>query len=199
MFKILNFIGSLWLSVSPVLALNIISSSKKSYLLFQKKSRPNIDNNIVTYHSSENHLQWTIMLSSSTYNGFPGYMSQILAQRTFSNLDYGYAIFFFQWLNDNRFGSYYFPDLSKWTQHGFYHWPFLEDNSLQSHIGTFREKFTYTQIAFQMIFNISNYFMECAEHDYTVARGKVGISFSFNFGYENNSYVDYGHSYKILY
>ncbi len=203
MLKILNVIGVLCLSSSPVLALKSTVSYNKTQSIIPKSS--NISNAFITWEYSPTVLKWKITLSNSIYDGFSGFMQRVSATKSFHGVNYGYALFFFQWLNNNNFGSW-FPDLTNYpTKQGYFYNPFSSSERLDQHFFNFAggakdPNFT----TFYMIFAISNYFMECAYHDYTVARGAAGIQFFFEFGINKDrkyasQFIDLGHSYNILY
>ncbi len=203
MLKILNVISTLCLSSSAVLSLNSTVSYNKTQSITPKTS--NISNAIITWEYSTTVLKWKITLSNSIYDGFSGFMQRVSATKTFDGVNYGYALFFFQWLNNNNFD--HFPDLTKYpTKQGSFYNPFSSNERLDQHFFNFDPWASSKSFkAFYMIFAISNFFMECAYHDYTVARGVAGIQFFFEFGVKNDhsqpfqTFIDLGHSYKILY
>ncbi len=213
MIKILNIVGILLLvGSSTTLAMNKSPFNAQAEINFKSNSQQTTYySGIVDYVDTSYHLQFAVTLGDSTYNGFPGWINQIVVDKTYKGKNNAYAIFFFQYLNDNEFGSapsrnFTFPDLNSYTAHGFWHWPLSSDNRLEEYMGHFGPwSYTYEDTVYSMIWDISNGFMQGAESAYQNAQNPTGIRFNFNFGFQSHdagfvaTFPDYGHSYTVLY
>ncbi len=191
MKKTITILSALAMTGSPALALNVVSHKTQNFQTILKPATPTrvkpnviVNNDIVVQSVSSYHFYFQARLSNSTYNGFPGYLNQIDTTSTQS---------FIQWLNDNNFGGD-FPNLSQYTQHGFFHDPVPWSNRLEEHMGHFGAWYqSKADTAYNMINGINAYkylsnFVDQAEEAYNkvAATGKVaGIMLNFGFLYKS--------------
>ena len=148
-------------------------------------------------------LKFSVNLGNSTYNGFPAWINQICHNPSACTV----SLFFFQWLNDNDFDINEFPNLNSFTDHGFWHEPFVFSTRFQTHMGHFGPwSFPYSETCHGMVDKIiTNNFMVAAQSAYQNAVDPAGIQFSFDFGFHYGhagftvTWLDLGHSYQVLY
>ncbi len=153
------------------------------------------------YEQTDYNLKFMVTLGNSTYNGFPGFINQIIPDGR------GIRYYFFQWLNDNEFNTSWkskFPNLNEYTRSGFWHWPFTSSQRFETIMHSFGPWYdTTSETAKEMIFDISDSFLTGAENAYKNTTNPAGIEFNFSFHCTNDSgfyshFTDLGHSYKVL-
>ncbi len=199
MKKTITIFGVLALAGSSVLSLNALPYKTQNLQnILQStiaKSNVTVNNDIVTQIATSDYFYFQARLSNSTYNGFPGFMDQIAV----FPYTIEWALFFFQWLDDNNFSTsqhylieHHFPDLNKFTEHGFFHNPITWSNRLDEHMGHFGSwRDNKTDTAYNMIrgWDPNRYlikFGSTVEGAYNQAAktGKVaGIDLNFGFTY----------------
>ncbi len=208
MKKTITILSALAITGSPALALNVVNHKTQN---LQNICKPNkiasaksngVANYIVTQQVTDSHLYFQVRLNNSTYNGFPGFMNQIKI------LNFNWSIFFFQWIDDNDFSYLWFPDLSVYTQHGFFHDPMTWSNRLEDNLGHFGSwVHNKSTTAYKMVngVNAPKYFKtfgQDAEKAYNteVATGKIaGIMFNFGFTFIRDNYTVLQPNYAFIY
>ncbi len=183
----------------------IKASNIKQASLFKSKTNA-VTNQFIVHLAQSYHWQFSVQLSNSTYNGFPGFMDQIQIPAPVYNIHM--RQFFFQWLDDNDFScQYHWPDLnwSTGTKYGNWHYPFVFGTRLETHMGHFGPwSFGFSETADDATKSITDSFLTAAENAYKSAVNPAGILFNFNwtFHYTHAGFAvqfpDLGHSYQIL-
>ncbi len=206
--KKITILSALAITSSPVLALNVVSHKAQNFQNMLKptiaKSNGPVTNDIITQTATSYYFYFQARLNNSTYNGFPGFMSQIKAGRN-------WGMYFFQWLDDDDFDSY-FPGLNDHTQHGFFHDPITWANRLETHMHHFGSwRTAYSETAYDMIHGKKpkrlRYFgatVEAAYNQAAKAGNVTGIDMNFGFtfdvsaNYKHKSYTVIQPNYVIL-
>ncbi len=191
MNKTITFLGALTIASSPALALNVanFNTQHKHTSLAKKTQYKAIYNRIIVHNDTRGSFQFKVTLGNSTYNGFPGFMGQICHQSSYW-VGRCWAVFFFQWLNDNEFGGQ-FPNLNKYTMHGFWHWPFSYNGRFERWMGDFGSD-SASRIAYCMLWPYAGWdtFGQKAEHQWKAEASTLalaGIEFTFSFSYDLHS------------
>ncbi len=197
MKKTITILGALAIAGSPVLASSVAPYKTQNFQTILKPATAvsaktnGLVNNIIVQAVSSDNFYFQARLNNSTYNGFPGFMNQIVNS---SGVDW--AQFFFQWLDDNDFASSqyspddHFPNLNDFTQHGFFHDPITWSSRLEEHMGHFGcWTDNKTETAYKMINGVNSdkywaNFGKNAENTYkqeAQAGNVTGIMLNFGF------------------
>ncbi len=199
MKKVITILGAIAIASSPALSLNVFNNKTQN---FQNISKPTADysdlvvhNNIISLAIAKEYFFFKVVLSNSTYNGFPGFMNQI----TVPPMVIDWVVFFFQWLNNNSFKTRYFPDLNKFTYQGFFNNPVTRKNRLGRHMRFYGRRFgnhrrnnafnAYRMITRSQQNHYLDNFGETVENTYNqdAKTGKVaGIVLNFGFKYDGS-------------
>ncbi len=200
MKKTITILGAIAIAGAPALALNNVPYKSKNLqnilqVATTATAKPNIvvNNDIIVQSVSNDQFNFDVTLSNSDYNGFPGFMNQI----DISSITTGqaWAIFFFQWLNDNQFiGN--FPDLNQHTKQGAFHSPFAYSSRLETYMKNFgivlHNKST---IAWNMI-KVASFWKAFGQNVETVynrlapVADVAGIQFYFKFSYHSTYFAE---------
>ncbi len=186
MKKTITLLSALAITVSPTLALHVVSPKTQNILNKTfLKSNFAVYNTFIINHLSSYIFQFEVTLSNGTYNGFSGFINQIDTIMTYDD-HRGWALYFFQWLDDDDFDGD-FPGLNGHTQQGFWHPPFAWGTRLETHMGHFGSCFDCkSDTALNMIFSYRPWstFGQHAEDRWNadIPSGNVaGIAFNFYF------------------
>ncbi len=206
MKKTITIFGVLAIASAPTLALNITPHKIQNLqnILKQTATKTNgaVNNQIVVQALSSEHFKFEMILGNSTYNGFPGFMNQLVISHSYQGR--GWGAFFFQWLDDDDFHTGPFPELNSHTAHGFFHDPLVWGNRLENHMGHFGGLFDdKSDTAWDMIYEYLNWnpFGKNVENTYNkdASSGKVaGISFEFAFSYDGNQYFAANPTFNVI-
>ncbi len=137
MKKIITIFGTLAMASSPTIALrNIVPHKTQNLHNIFTKTNSGIANSISVSKQTNYDFDFSVTLSNSDYNGFSGFLNQIV----FKLSDYNYhawPIYLFQWLDDNDFHSGPFPDLKQHTAQGFFNDPCIWAQRFETYMGYF--------------------------------------------------------------
>ena len=204
MKKTITVLGAIAIAGSPVLVLSVAPYRNQNLQnILQVTANPNIvvNNDIIVQAVKKSQFNFEVHLSNSTYNGFPGFMSQISIQSIWPQREWG--IFFFQWLNDNSFKGD-FPNLQQYTKKGFYHEPFAKAKRLEAYMGHFGNPFdNKTGAAWSMVWagtfwkTFGNNVESTYKKDATTGK-LAGVKFNFSFSYANDVYGAKKPSFKVV-
>ncbi len=210
MKKTITLIAAFSLAGTSSAALSHFKSLFTTNVLIAKSlkttSNSNVGNVITDYLKTSAILKLGVTLSNSDYNGFQGFLDQIdTISMDYSN--HGWAMYFFQWLDDDNFSSE-FPGLNHHTQQGFWHWPFTSSGKLENYMQNFGLWYDgVSDVAKQMLYSYGSWrpFGQHVEDRWNAQTpsGKVtGIKFTFNFSYDVNHdsyHTDTPPAFQILY
>ncbi len=190
MKKIITILGALTVASTPTIFLKNINLHKTQNLgNVIKKTSNGINNAISAADHSRYWFKFTVTLSSSDYNGFSGFLDQIL----FKLSDYNYhawPLYLFQWLDDDDFHSGPMPSLNNHTKLGFFHDPLPFSQRLETnmyHFGDFWDDKSDTAFKMSTCWGQWGTFGQTVDNqwnaDRTAEKPLLGITFNFNFGY----------------
>ncbi len=204
MKKMITVFGVLALAISPTTVLrNIVSNKKQNFVNVIKKTNNGVDNAISVNEVSRYQFKFSVTLSSSDYNGFTGFLDQIVFNLSDYNF-HAWPIYLFQWLDDDDFHTGPFPELKQHTAHGFFNDPITWANRLENHMGHFgswwKDK---SDTAFDMASSWGQWgtFGQNIDNTYNnaVATHKaLGIIFNFGFKWSQNLFHTYQPSFSII-
>ncbi len=193
------------MTCSPALALNVVNYKTQNFQTILKpeiaKSNETVSNDIIVQAVSSYHFYFQARLVNSTYNGFPGFMSQIKIE------GFTWPFYLLQWLDDDDFSTTCFPQLKYHTQHGFYHDPMVWANRLEEHMGHFggwlddKSETAYHMITGSDPKHYLQDFGANVEKAYTQATktGKVaGIMMNFGFTFDGTNYAVVKPNYDLM-
>ncbi len=196
MKKMITVLGALAVAPSPTIVLKNIAPHQTQNLenVVAKISNPE-NNDITDILDTSYYFEFTVYLTSSDYNGFSGFLDQIV----FKLSDYNYhawPLYFFQWLDDNDFNtSSYLPNLNYHTQHGFFHNPIVWANRFENHMGHFG---SWTDDKSDTAYNMSTCWGQWGtfgqnvdnqwNQDRAASKPLIGIKFNFGFRYSQHEF-----------
>ncbi len=199
MTKTITILSALAITVTPALALNVFSHKTQNLQnILQKtfkKTNKGVVNNFSDVINTPSRFFFYVDLSSSNYNGFTAFLNQISFKFSEYN-NHAWAIYFFQWLDDNDFNSSNFPNLNNHTKQGFFHFPFVSKNRLEEHMNHFgNHAQSISNIAFDMLSSYNKWttFGQNIEQAYKRAattQQVAGVTFKFGFDYTKHYSVE---------
>ncbi len=208
MKKIITVFGALTVASTPTIALQRITMHKTQNLqnVITKISNSE-NNNITVINDSDYFFNFNVYLTSSDYNGFSGFLDQIV----FKLSDYNYhawPIYLFQWLDDDDFHSGPMPELKQHTAQGYFHDPITWSSRLEEHMGDFGSwTDDKSDTAYHMSINYGKWgsFGQTVDNEWNADRAAskplIGINFKFMFAYDflvRDQYETFPPSFKII-
>ncbi len=198
--------GALTVASTPTIALqNLLPHKTLNLQNILSKTNDGFPNSISVSEDNYHQFYFFVTLSNSDYNGFSGFLDQIV----FKLSDYNYhawPLYFFQWLDDDDFHSGPMPALNSHTAHGFFHYPFAWSNRLEEHMGHFGciwDDKSDTAYHMSINYGLWGTFGQNVDNQYkaaVAAHKAVGIYLNFAFFFEGGygPYYTYPPSFKIL-
>ncbi len=206
MKKMITVLGALTVASAPTILLaNIVSHKTQNLVNVIKKSNWE-NNNISVSIDNKAVFKFSVYLTNGDYNGFSGFLDQI----SFSLSEYNYhawPIYLFQWLDDNDFQQGPMPDLYNHEKQGFFHYPLVFSNRLETYMGHFGSLWDdKSATAFNMASSWGTWgtFGQTVDNQWNADRAAskplIGINFNFEFIYDEpiDQYGTYPPSFQIF-
>ncbi len=193
MKKVITILQALAITVTPALSLHaFLNKTQNLKNVVTKISHPEY-NDITDIHDTSYYFEFTVYLTSSDYNGFSGFLDQIVFKLSDDNY-HAWPLYFFQWLDDDDFQSGPMPELKQHTAQGFFNDPITWASRLENHMGHFGSYLDdKSDTAYHMSINYGLWgtFGQNVDNQWNADRAAkkplIGIHFNFAFTYDGNN------------